>query len=70
MKGRILDYIFTASSTQQAVPSADCESCGAANMQTNDVVPARIAIQLKVMRAILPMLCSILRSWTVLPSGL
>jgi hypothetical protein len=39
-------------------------------MQTNDVVPARIAIQLKVMRAILPMLCSILRSWTVLPSGL
>jgi hypothetical protein len=49
---------------------ADWQSCGSANMQTNCVVPARIAIQLKVMRAILPMLCSILRSWTVLPSGL
>ena len=42
-----------------------------ANMQTKQAVPDRIPIRLQVtMRAILPISCSLLRSWTVLPSGL
>ena len=40
------------------------------NVQTKWALPARIAIRVKLMRAILPILCSRLRSWTVLPSGL
>jgi len=41
------------------------------DMQTKRATPARIAIRLPdTMRTILPSLWSILRSWSVLPSGL
>lgn len=39
--------------------------------QTKSNIPARIRLRLsKNMQTILPSLCGILRSWTVLPSGL
>jgi len=66
----MLDYIHAC------LPAAtddgdDLESGSILNMQTKCRVPDRIPIRLQVtMRAILPILCSLLRSWTVLPSGL
>jgi len=40
-------------------------------LQTKRRVPDRIAIHIRsTMRSILPSLCSLLRSWTILPSGL
>jgi hypothetical protein len=68
-KFRMQDYI-QALSRRATTGRDDLESSAAQNAQTKRAFAARITLQLQVMRAIQPILCSLLRSWTVLPSGL
>ena len=73
---------YTPSALEGVIPKPRVLSSGARDLlasdmfarlilQTKHALPDRMSIHLPVtMRIFMPNLCSILRSWTVLPSGL